>query len=602
MGLNATDIEPLRGPSSTTWGHPSRDALQTIAEGVTQVAGFGVAAISVARDDGKLEVMAVAGSDEAREQLTGVRTPVSSLMDELEHADEWGLLRFVPHERLENGAGEAWGWVPDVTPIEGPDAWHPLDLLIAPLLDDDGVLRGTLSIDLPFDGRRPGAEQRLVLEKYALQAGRAVITALEREALAERVRLAEAARRIVRTASAQLSLDRILSDCREALVEGFQALGMWIQTFPDDTVGAGAIYSSGGSMSALPEELVRIAEAAARNAWVMQRVEVVCPDRPLGPSISQHEGDLILDYLTATGIGSILFAPLGAGPECLGNLVLTRAEGTHEWTEVEAAAALDIGHDLGRAILNARTFEREHRLVEELQALDTYKSQLIATVSHELKNPLTAIIGHLEMLDNKPEVAPVVRRSLDVMERGARRLSLVIEDLLLLSKVGDPSNPVIASPVDLHRILLDVVELSGVAADSKGLSVVVEATDQLLFAHGDANELDKVCANLVSNAVKYTPEGGEVRISLSRRGSEILLTCSDEGLGISEEDQRQLFTEFFRSSNPEAVAQPGTGLGLAIASRIVERHKGRIELDSELGRGSTFRVFLPAVPPVVPPA
>ena len=598
MGLNATEIEPLRGPSATSWGHPSRDALQTIAEGVTELAGFGVAAISVARDDGKLEVMAVAGSDEARTQLTGVRTPISSLMDELEHADKWGLLLFVPHERLEHGAGDAWGWVPDMTPIEGPDAWHPMDLLIAPLLDDDGVLRGTLSIDLPVDGKRPGAEQRLVLEKYAIQAGRAVITALEREALAQQVRLADAARRIVRTASAQLSLERILFDCRGALVEGFQALGMWIQTFPDDALGAGGIYSSSGGMNELPDELVQVAEAAARNAWLMQRVEVVSPDRPFGPTISQADGNLILDYLRAAGIGSILFAPLGAGPECLGNLVLTRADAAHEWTEVETAAALDIGHDLGRAILNARTFEREHRLVEELQALDTYKSQLIATVSHELKNPLTAIVGHLEMLDNQPEVTPKVRRSLDVMERGTRRLAMVIDDLLLLSKVGDPNHPVISAPVDLHRILLDVVELSGVAADNKGLRVVVEAMDEPLYATGDASELDKVCANLVSNAVKYTPEGGKVTISLNRVDGEILLTCADEGLGISEEDQRQLFTEFFRSTNAEAVAQPGTGLGLAIASRIVERHHGRIELQSALGQGSTFRIFLPAAPAV----
>ena len=596
MGLNASDIQPLRGPSAISLGSPSRDALQTIAEGVTQVAGFGVAAISVARDDGKLEVMAVAGSDEARDQLTGVRTPVASLMAELEKADEWGLLRFVPHERLELETGEAWGWVPDMVPADCPDAWHPLDLLIAPLLDDKGVLRGTLSIDLPYDGRRPGAEQRLVLEKYAAQAGRAVITALEREALAEQVRLADAARRIVRTASAQLSLERILSDCREALVEGFQALGMWIQTFPDEALGAGAIYSSNGSMQPLSDELVTIAETTARQAWEQQRVEVASLDAEALRILTPQQSDLVHDYLRTSGISSILFVPLGAGPECLGNLVLTRAEGSHEWTDVEAAAALDIGHDLGRAILNARSFEREHRLVEELQALDSYKSQLIATVSHELKNPLTAIVGHLEMLEHKPEVTPVVRRSLDVMERGARRLCRVIDDLLLLSKVGDPLTPVIAVPVDLHQILLEVVELSAVAAEAKGLRVSIESATTGLLALGDVDELDRVCANLVSNAVKYTEAGGTVRVGLSRQGSEIVLTCADEGLGISMADQRRLFTEFFRSTNPVAVAQPGTGLGLAIAARIVERHKGRIQVDSELGRGSTFRVFLPAAP------
>ena len=126
--------------------------------------------------------------------------------------------------------------------------------------------------------------------------------------------------------------------------------------------------------------------------------------------------------------------------------MLTRTHEDPDWSSVEMDAALDIGHDLGRAILNARTFEREHQLVEELQALDTYKSQLIATVSHELKNPLTAIMGHLEMLEASPDLTGTTRTSLAAMERGTNRMVRVVEDLLLLSKVGDPDNPVISCP------------------------------------------------------------------------------------------------------------------------------------------------------------
>ncbi|MCA9572042.1 MAG: hypothetical protein KC656_29590, partial [Myxococcales bacterium] len=187
--------ETVGGPTSraSSWSDaPSRDALQLIAEGVTKVAGFGIAAISVARSDGKLEVMAVAGSDEARESLQGRRTPLDQLSRELEKADDWGMFRFVPHERLDASAGEEWGWVPDIEPIDDPDAWHPLDLLTAPLYDDSGVLRGTLAIDLPVDGRRPGEAQRAVLNTYAEQARQSVIVALEREELADQVRMAEA--------------------------------------------------------------------------------------------------------------------------------------------------------------------------------------------------------------------------------------------------------------------------------------------------------------------------------------------------------------------------------------------------------------------------
>jgi len=284
----------------------SRDALELIAEGVTDLAGFGIAAISVVRDDGKLELIAIAGDDDAQ-SVRGRRTPVASLMKELEKADDWGLLKFIPHERLDLGTGEeAWGWVPDpasLTPSDAPDAWHPLDMLVAPLYDDKGDLRGTLAMDLPLDGRRPGAQQREVLQTYAEQAGRAVVTALEREALAEQVRLAEAARAIVRNASAQLSMDRILADSQQALVEGFQAQGMWLQTFDEDGQGTRAIYSSDGTKVELPDELVTVAESAARQAWSLQRVEIVSRDRPFGPDDSPpSQGDGILCFLTSIGI------------------------------------------------------------------------------------------------------------------------------------------------------------------------------------------------------------------------------------------------------------------------------------------------------------
>lgn len=590
-----TELQARPAPQGE-WYDASRETLQTIAEGVTQLAGFGVAVISIARDDGRLEVMAVAGSDEAREQLEGTRTPVDRLEREIEKADEWGLLRFVPHERLDPSVGDTWGWVPDITPSADPDAWHPLDLLIAPLYDDSGRLRGTLAIDLPEDGRRPGLARRQLLQRYAEQAGRAVITVLEREALSHKVRLAEAAREVVRHASAQLRIDRILSDIRGALMEGFSARGLWIQTIDEDGHGTGAVYSAEGVEVVLSTDMMRIAEAAARRAWDAQRVEIIERGRQFGPSISVEDGERILVFLDTIGISSLLFAPLGAGPECLGNLVLTRTEDDADWTSVEADAALDIGLDLGRAILNARNFEREHQLVEELQALDTYKSQLIATVSHELKNPLTAIMGHLEMLESSPDLTGTTRASLAAMDRGAQRMVRVVEDLLLLSKVGDPDNPVIPAPVDLRRIVDDVVDLTSVAAERKQITLSVEAPREAVLAVGDHDELDRVCANLVSNAVKYTPEGGHVTVELAACGDEILLQCTDDGLGISPEDQDHLFDEFFRSSNPDALAQPGTGLGLAIVSRIVQRHKGRIELDSTLGQGSVFRVLLPAAP------
>jgi signal transduction histidine kinase len=586
------DLTPEEAARQVRWSDPaSRDALQLIAEGVTQVAGFGIAAISVVRD-GALESVAIAGNDEARKELEGTRTTVERVLAELEKADDWGLLRFVPHERLDPGAGDTWGWVPDIEPIDAPDAWDPMDLLIAPLYDASGTLRGTLAMDLPVDGLRPGRAQREVLNTYAEQAGRAVVVALEREALADQVRMAQAARRIVRKATAQLSLERIFADSTEAMIDGFRAAGMWIQTFSDE--GQGLVLSADGLDVDLSPELRRIAEHAAREAWLGQQVAIIGRGRPWLDPITEEQGELILAFLDRIGVSSLMFIPLGAGPVCLGNLALTRLEGGPAWTEAEAAAALDIGHDLGHAILNARTFEREHQLVEELQALDAYKGQLIATVAHELKNPLTSVLGHLEMLDASPDFSGTSKSSLATMERGAQRMVRVIEDLLLLAKVGDANTPLISVPVDLHRTLEEVIDLNTVAARQKDITLVVESPDEPMVAIGDPDELDRICSNLVSNAVKYTPDGGTVTVTLAHRGDRIELSCADTGIGIAADDLARLGTEFFRSSNPEAVAQPGTGLGLAIVHRIVARHGGDMTVESDLGQGSTFRVSLPA--------
>ena len=275
--------------------------------------------------------------------------------------------------------------------------------------------------------------------------------------------------------------------------------------------------------------------------------------------------------------------------------MLTRLRGAPEWTDVEATTALDIGHDLGRAILNARAFEREHQLVEELQALDTYKSQLIATVSHELKNPLTSIVGHLEMLESRPDVPASIRSSLAAMDRGSQRLVRVVEDLLLLSKVGDPHNPVIAAPggpaPDPRRRRRP--DLAHRRAQAACRSRSTRRTGRCSPAATPTSWTGSAPTWSATRS-STPPTGGAIHLCVARADDQVVLTCRDEGIGISAADQEQLFTEFFRSANPEAVAQPGTGLGLAIVKRIVERHGGRIEVDSALGAGSTFRVFLPA--------
>ena len=576
-------------------GEDLPSVLQSVVEGVADVTGFAVAAVSYMHPDGCLEVVAVAGDDEARDQLIGTRTPREDLVGEFDLADDWGLLKFVPHERLNGEPGR--GWIPDVRPLDVPDAWHPEDALLAPLYAPTGEMVGLLSVDLPRDGRRPGRFAREALEMYAAQAGIAISNAKQRERLREEVRLATAVRDVVHTAGNALDLGRVIDASVEPIVRGLDCDALWIRAFEGEGElpgrGRGAIHSEPPLVP--PDEVVALATALAERCWGERRA-VIFPRSPLAPAddIADAEFEEVLAFTGRSGSRTLLLAPLGAGPECLGYLVLGRASGPSTWTTEEITAALEIGRDLGRAVLHARLYERERQLVQELQQLDRYKTEMISTLAHELKNPLTSIIGHLELLETA-ENGLVTGKSLGAIERAATRLSDLVSDLLLLSKVGDPHRPLLPVPVDLSEIVSCASELLQAQAAKQGVRVELRGTTEKVTTYGDASELDRVVSNLVSNAVKFSPPGSTVLCSLEEVGGAVVLRCSDEGIGISPEDQAQLFTEFFRSTNPMALEIPGTGLGLTIVKRIVERHHGTVGLESAVGRGTTFTVTLPGV-------
>ncbi|QIX25440.1 GAF domain-containing sensor histidine kinase [Nocardioides sp. JQ2195] len=567
------------------------DALLALAEGVCTVAGWGVAAITVLRDSGQLEVVAVAGDPAAEETLRGQLRPLSELDKDIADAQDWGALRFVPHEAVA-GREDDLGWVPDYTPIDNPLAWRPLDLLFGLLHDSAGDLVGTLSVDIPVDGLRPDAERQRLLTRYVIQAAAVVEALMERDRFRDQVRLSEATREIVRAANGELSIDQLLEKAQPAIIKGLSSDGVWIQAFDDFGRGHDAIYSTEDREIVLPPDLMEIAHTAAATGWSNGQVLVISKDRDQ-PGLDPAIKELALTYLQTINVSTALLVPMGVGDECLGLLVLARNPGSREWTRAELERSKDLGRDLGQAVFNARTVERERHVLEEIRALESYKSQLIATVSHEFKNPLTGILGHLELLEDL-DVDPDVRRSLDVIDRSAKKLDGLAADLLELSRSGDPHRAVEQGPVDLCRMMRECVELNALAAARRQLRLVLDAPGEPVVTLGELADLERVSANLISNAVKYSRPGGTVTITVADKGDQVVLRVSDEGIGISHDDQARMFTEFFRSTNPEALQQPGTGLGLAIVSRIVHRHGGSIELESELGRGTTFVVTLPA--------
>ena len=569
----------------------SREAIDLVAQSVVEMAGFQVACVSVVLD-GELVTVAVIGDEQARSDLLGATYSIEQMERELAPAEDWGRFKFVP-AALFDPLAVGTSWIPQFERIDHPDAWDPLDYLIAPLCGPDGRWIGMMSIDLPMSGLRPDADQRALLERYAAQAERAVQLALERSDLAGQIRLADAARTLVRAATRQPTLTGILEGSREALLSGYRARGLWIQALDGTGTTTGAAVDADGEAVALPPHVTGIAERVAAGLW-RDQTSVAISATETSDQLTAAEHAEVLTLLDEHELASMLFAPLGAGRECLGFLALTRGHGDRAWTEVEMAAALDVGRDLGSAILNTRAFQRERQLVEELRKLDSYKTQLIATVSHELKNPLTAIMGHLEMLDASPDAVPASSRpSLAAMERGALRLRRVVEDLLTLSRVGDDGTPLNLKSVDIVGTVAEAVELAEMPAAARNVRIDLEPWAGLPSVIGDPEDLHRVVANLVSNAVKYSHPGGVVKIVIRPLKDAVLLAVSDEGIGIAEQDLPHLFTEFFRSTNPAALDEPGTGLGLSIVERIVERHDGSVDVRSELGVGTTVEIRLP---------
>ena len=569
----------------------TRQHLQVLVESVATLAGFEQSAITLRRSEDFL-ILVAAGVPEG---FAGTRVPLSAMQAEIDRADDWGVWRFVPHDRVSDEV-LPYSHIPDVTPLDVPDAWHPLDMLFAPLHDDRGELRGLLSVDSPRNGRHPGPEQLAVLTEYAGVARTLVLLALERESLAERVRMADEAREIVRRALGEPSLELVLEACRSAVTSCFGAVGMWLTAFGVDGGSAMTSYALGSDVEPPFSEIDDVVVRLAGRYWADQYVAHFSHQRPDQPGLPSADSDRLLAFLDRIGIGSVLFVPLGAGPECLGFLVLTRISDTQPWTTMERDVALEIGRDLGRAVANARQLERERAVADRLRRLDSYRMEMVNTLGHELRTPLFSMTANLELLDVEA-LGVEDRRSVAAANRGAARMQAVIEDLLTMAQVADPERTYDPEPVDLRRVLFAVAEECHHAAEAKSQICEIEAPDAPVLVSGLTDELHRMLANLASNAIKYSGDGRRIVVRLADSDDEVRVSFADAGIGISQPDQQHLFREFFRSTNPDALSRPGTGLGLAIVERIVLRHSGRVEVTSELGEGTTVAVTLPAYDP-----
>jgi signal transduction histidine kinase/CHASE3 domain sensor protein len=232
-----------------------------------------------------------------------------------------------------------------------------------------------------------------------------------------------------------------------------------------------------------------------------------------------------------------------------------------------------------------------------LEEIDRMKSEFISTVSHELRTPLTSILGYVDLIleGDAGEVGETQREFLEIVQRNTHRLKELINDLLDIEKIESGRIRIDMEPVDLREVALQVCQTFEVIADRKGLSFRVEVPEEPVIVTGDHDRLVQVASNLVSNAVKYTMEGG-IRVRLARDGETVRLAVTDTGIGMTEAEQAQLFSRFFRADNTYTREVGGTGLGLSIVKALVDQHGGTVAVRSAPGKGSTFTVTLTVRP------
>jgi two-component system phosphate regulon sensor histidine kinase PhoR len=235
--------------------------------------------------------------------------------------------------------------------------------------------------------------------------------------------------------------------------------------------------------------------------------------------------------------------------------------------------------------------------ITRLKDLERIRQDFVANVSHELRTPLTTIEGYTETLLEGAWKEEVAFQFLQVIQRHTDRLTKIVEDLLALSKIESKEIQLKKDEIFVREWIEDTMDFFRERAAGKRISLSTNDPPASLIVHGDRNFLEQVLFNLLDNAIKYTPEGGKVEISVTEETKqEILFSVRDDGIGIPREDLSRIFERFYRVDKGRSQEMGGTGLGLSIVKHIVQAHHGRVWAESQLGKGSTFYFTLPKAP------
>jgi PAS domain S-box-containing protein len=349
--------------------------------------------------------------------------------------------------------------------------------------------------------------------------------------------------------------------------------------------------------------VIRVWNPGAEKMLGLPRADVVRRRSIVEFHVSDELQVAAEDAGTATGLAALVHAANEHGSD-VRDWTYVAADGEHRTVSVAITPRTDDqGAHAGWNFVGTD--------MTEIRATERMKDQFVSLISHELRTPLSSILGYLELVldDDEGTLTDEQRSFLGTVERNAHRLQRLVGDLLFTAQVEAGRFTLQPEDVDLAGVVRAAEETARVAATAGEVSIRLEVPDERVVVSGDAVRLGQACDNLVSNAVKFTPAGGRVTLSLraawrspdgeildaERPGADpvAVLAVRDTGMGIPAGEQGQLFTRFFRASTAQRNAVPGVGLGLTITKAITTAHGGWLDVVSAEGQGTTFTLCLP---------
>lgn len=234
--------------------------------------------------------------------------------------------------------------------------------------------------------------------------------------------------------------------------------------------------------------------------------------------------------------------------------------------------------------------QEQHRIATEVNRV---RDQFLTSVSHELRTPLASILGFCELMADAEGLDPEVQRFVSVVTRNARREARLVEDLLMLVPVEQGGLSIHAEPTDLTSLVGDAVDSARLQARAAGIDLGFDGAAGSITVVCDPDRIGQALDNVISNALKFTPAGGSVRVVVEGGATTATVTVADTGMGIDDPETSHVFERFYRSPRAVARAIPGVGVGLSIASAIAAAHHGSLQVAATGPQGTTFVIELP---------